>query len=371
MATLTSQPLLEQMQKELQDLERNTYENLRTQHIKNMWESLGKLKVFSQHYKYHTTWTYQDVLDYFKKNGFPKPTKSVTDSLMENMNVCKARHILRNDALCEEPVLLALLEMYERKKTIEKIKEDKEFWQAFMTIFSFIVSIAMMFVPGGQSVAVWLQVMSYVGMAASIASGITGIVSMVQDRQNEAKIQDINKKTQDLLLKNMPKSGNYVDTSITDPYAMYANGRYWKEGGAGMERYDQIKPHEPYNALDDIFKDSDMYDILNYKLDKNAGGNEYFSNLYPDAKWTSPNTIKTLLNSQIQVYLPMRIKITEAVFKWLTKEDLGTYYLLEKNPENDDKYWDRYHTIEFQDLEAVKGFTSLVQYYNVTVLSRV
>ena len=59
------------------------------------------------------------------------------------------------------------------------------------------------------------------------------------------------------------------------------------------------------------FKDSDMYDILNYKLDKNAGGNEYFSNLYPDAKWTSPNTIKTLLNSQIQVYLPMRIKIVE------------------------------------------------------------
>lgn len=366
MATLTSPHLIEEMQKELQDLERNTYENLRLEHIKNMWESLGKLKVFSHKFKYHTAWTYQDVLDYFKKNGFPKPAKSVTDSLMENMNVCKARHILRNDCLCEESVLLALLEMYERKKEVEKIKEDKKFWQGFLTVFSFVLSIAMAFIPGGQGVAVWLQVMSYIGIATSIASGIVGIVDMVLDNQNEAKIQDINKKTQDLLLKNMPKSGNYVDTSITNPYAMYANGRYWKEGGAGMERYDQIKPHQPYNALDDKFKDSDMYDILNYKLNKNAGGDEYFSNLYPDAKWTSPNTIKILLNSQTQTYLPMRIKTVEALFKWLTQEDLGTYYLKEKNPEDDDKYWDRYSNVEFEDMEAVLGFTSLVQYYDVT-----
>ena len=71
------------------------------------------------------------------------------------------------------------------------------------------------------------------------------------------------------------------------------------------------------------FKDSDMYDILNYKLDKNAVGNEYFSNLYPDAKWTSPNTIKTLLNSQIQVYLSMWIKIIDLFLNGLYKKTWG------------------------------------------------
>ena len=367
-----NQHFTQKLQEELQQIEETTYQNLKREHTTKMWDSLKKLKVFSQKYKYHSAWTYEDVLNYFKKNGFPKPAKSVVDTTMEGMNVCKARHILRNDCLCEEPVLLALLEMYERKKEIERIEKEKKFWKAFITIFSFILSVAMAFIPAGQGVAVWLQVMSYIGIAASIASGIVGIVDMALSANNEDKIKEVTKKTQDLILKNMPESGNFVDTSITDPYAMYANGRYWKEGGAGMERYDQIKPHQPYNALDDKFKDSDMYDILNYKLDKNAGGQQYYSNLYPDAKWTNPNTIRTLLNSQIQIYLPIRIKMVEGIFKWLSKEDLGTYYLREKNPDDDDKYWDRYYAIEFEEMEAVLGFTALVQYYNVyeTILGR-
>ncbi|WP_289769595.1 hypothetical protein [Helicobacter bilis] len=58
---------------------------------------------------------------------------------------------------------------------------------------------------------------------------------MISSAIQEEEMKEITQKTNDLMLRNMPKSGNFVDTAITDPYSMYANGRLWKEGAAGRE----------------------------------------------------------------------------------------------------------------------------------------
>ena len=347
----------------------NNRENIRLEIIKNLkknkivneWKNIGLKKVYDVGFKYHSMWSYDDVLNYFKKNGYPIKRKSVIDDLENSLNVCKVRHILRNDLLIEEAVLLPLLEMQERKDEVQKIKDDKKFWQAFMIIFSLLVTAITAPFTGGATG--WLLVAQIVGMVASIGSAIVSAVNMVLDSVNEAELKETTQKTNDLMLKSMAKSGNFVDTAITDPYSMYANGRLWKEGGAGRERYDQMLPHEPYRALDDKFSDSDMFDVLNNKREKLAGGEQYLSNLYSDGKWVNPSSLKALLNGAIPIYLNIRSKMVEAMFKWLTKNDLGTYYLFEDNPDDDDKYWDRYNRIEFEDIDSVKGFTCLVSTY--------
>ncbi len=186
---------------------------------------------------------------------------------------------------------------------------------------------------------------------------------MISSAIQEEEMKEITQKTNDLMLRNMPKSGNFVDTAITNPYSMYANGRLWKEGAAGRERYDQMLPHEPYRALDDNFKDSDMYDVLNNKHEKKAGGDQYLSNLYSDGKWVNPSSLKAILNGAVPIYLSMRSKIVEACFKWLSKNDLGTYYLYENNPDDDDEYLNRFSNIEFENENDVKGFTAIVSTY--------
>ena len=247
-----------------------------------------------------------------------------------------------------------------------------------MVVVSAIITIVSIAVPGmqfagllGAQMAVnsVAGVSAIIGMITSAGSLALSITNMALNAQNENAIKEQTKQTTDLMLKNAPKSGNFVDTSITDPYAMYANGRLYKQGGAGGERYDQVKPYEPYRYLDDKFGDSDVYDILNNKSDKLAGGNDYFSNLYRDAKWTSPQSLKALLNGQIPFYLSMRTKIIETIFKWLTKEDLGTYYLQEAAwrdsiwTSKDDVIY-RYDRIEFKDIDLVYGFTHLAVFYD-------
>lgn len=342
--------------------------DLRKNEIVNRWNYIGLKKVYDIGFKYQSTWTYNDVLNYFRKNGFPIKRKTVVDELDSGLNVCKVRHILRNDILIEEAILLPLLEMQERKDEIKKIKDDKEFWQAFMIVVSFIITIATAPFTGGQSG--WLLALSIAGTVASVASSIVAIVNMILDSINEAELKETTQRTNDLMLKNMPKSGNFVDTAITDPYSMYANGRLWKQGGAGRDRYDQMLPHEPYRALDDDFKDSDMFDTLNNNSDKLAGGDQYLSNLYSDGKWVNPSSLKALLNGAIPIYLSIRNKVTEAIFKWLTKNDLGTYYLFEDDPDSGgmfskQRYWDRYYRIEFEDEDSVKGFTNIVAIYYI------
>ena len=349
----------------------NNRENIRLEILKNLkknktvndWKNIGLKKVYNVGFKYQSMWSYDDVLNYFKKNGYPIKRRSVIDELESSLNVCKVRHILRNDIMIDEAILLPLLEMEERKKEVEQIKENKKFWQAFMIVFSIIATVVSAVFTGGASGLALVALI--VGTTASIGSAIVGVVNMVLDSINEAELKETTQKTNDLMLKNAPKSGNFVDTAITDPYSMYANGRLWKQGAAGRDRYDQMLPHEPYRALDDKFKDSDMFDVLNNKRDKLAGGDQYLSNLYSDGKWVNPSSMKALLNGAMPIYLNMRNKITEAIFKWLTKNDLGTYYLFEDNPDDDDEYWDRYHRIEFEDEDSVKGFTSIVATYYI------
>lgn len=324
--------------------------------------------MFDSTLKYQSTWTYDDVLRYFKTHGFPIKRQSVIEQLESSLNVCRIRHILRNDIMTDEAILLALLEMQERKDWFEEVAENKKFWQAFMLVVSIIVAIGTAFIPGGQAVTGWLLAAQIVGYVASAASMILSVYNMISSAIQEEEMKEITKKTNDLMLMNMPKSGNFVDTAITDPYSMYANGRLWKEGAAGRERYDQMLPHEPYRALDDKFKDSDMYDILNNKNEKSAGGDQYLSNLYSDAKWSNPSSLKAVLNGAVPIYLSMRTKIIEACFKWLSKNDLGTYYLYENNPDESmfdgtDNYLNRFSNIEFENINDVMGFTAIVSTY--------
>lgn len=344
----------------------NIYQNYIKNYKKNKvisdWKNIGYKKVFDSTLKYQSTWTYDDVLRYFKTHGFPIKRQSAIEALESNLNVCKVRHILRNDIMIDEAILLALLEMQERKDWFEAVAEDKKFWQAFMLVVSIIVAIGTAFIPGGQAVTGWLLAAQIVGYVASAASMILSVYNMISSAIQEEEMKEITQKTNDLMLRNMPKSGNFVDTAITDPYSMYANGRLWKEGAAGRERYDQMLPHEPYRALDDKFKDSDMYDILNNKNEKSAGGDQYLSNLYSDAKWSNPSSLKAVLNGAVPIYLSMRTKIVEACFKWLSKNDLGTYYLYENNPD-DDEYLNRFSNIEFENINDVMGFTAIVSTY--------
>lgn len=345
----------------------NIYQNYIKTYKKNKvlsdWKNIGYKKVFDSTLKYQSTWTYDDVLRYFKTHGFPIKRQSAIEALESNLNVCKVRHILRNDIMIDEAILLALLEMQERKDWFEEVAEDKKFWQAFMLVVSIIVAIGTAFIPGGQAVTGWLLAAQIVGYVASAASMILSVYNMISSAIQEEEMKEITQKTNDLMLRNMPKSGNFVDTAITDPYSMYANGRLWKEGAAGRERYDQMLPHEPYRALDDNFKDSDMYDILNNKNEKSAGGDQYLSNLYSDAKWSNPSSLKAVLNGAVPIYLSMRTKIIEACFKWLSKNDLGTYYLYENNPDDDDEYLNRFSNIEFENINDVMGFTAIVSTY--------
>lgn len=278
----------------------NIYQNYLKDYKKNKvisdWKNIGYKKVFDSTLKYQSTWTYDDVLRYFKTHGFPIKRQSAIEALESNLNVCKVRHILRNDIMIDEAILLALLEMQERKSWFAAVAEDKKFWQAFMLVVSIIVAIGTAFIPGGQAVTGWLLAAQIVGYVASAASMILSVYNMISSAIQEEEMKEITQKTNDLMLRNMPKSANFVDTAITDPYSMYANGRLWKEGAAGRERYDQMLPHEPYRALDDKFKDSDMYDILNNKNEKSAGGDQYLSNLYSDGKWVNPSSLKAVLN---------------------------------------------------------------------------
>ena len=345
----------------------NIYQNYIKTYKKNKvlsdWKNIGYKKVFDSTLKHQSTWTYDDVLRYFKTHGFPIKRQSAIEALESNLNVCKVRHILRNDIMIDEAILLALLEMQERKDWFEEVAEDKKFWQAFMLVVSIIVAIGTAFIPGGQAVTGWLLAAQIVGYVASAASMILSVYNMISSAIQEEEMKEITQKTNDLMLRNMPKSANFVDTAITDPYSMYANGRLWKEGAAGRERYDQMLPHEPYRALDDKFKDSDMYDILNNKNEKSAGGDQYLSNLYSDAKWSNPSSLKAVLNGAVPIYLSMRTKIVEACFKWLSKNDLGTYYLYENNPDDDDEYLNRFSNIEFENINDVMGFTAIVSTY--------
>ena len=345
----------------------NIYQNYIKTYKKNIvlsdWKNIGYKKVFDSTLKHQSTWTYDDVLRYFKTHGFPIKRQSAIEALESNLNVCKVRHILRNDIMIDEAILLALLEMQERKDWFEEVAEDKKFWQAFMLVVSIIVAIGTAFIPGGQAVTGWLLAAQIVGYVASAASMILSVYNMISSAIQEEEMKEITQKTNDLMLRNMPKSANFVDTAITDPYSMYANGRLWKEGAAGRERYDQMLPHEPYRALDDKFKDSDMYDILNNKNEKSAGGDQYLSNLYSDAKWSNPSSLKAVLNGAVPIYLSMRTKIVEACFKWLSKNDLGTYYLYENNPDDDDEYLNRFSNIEFENINDVMGFTAIVSTY--------
>ena len=345
----------------------NIYQNYLKTYKKNKvlsdWKNIGYKKVFDSTLKYQSTWTYDDVLRYFKTHGFPIKRQSAIEALESNLNVCKVRHILRNDIMIDEAILLALLEMQERKDWFEEVAEDKKFWQAFMLVVSIIVAIGTAFIPGGQAVTGWLLAAQIAGYVASAASMALSIYNMISSAIQEEEMKEVTQKTNDLMLRNMPKSANFVDTAITDPYSMYANGRLWKEGAAGRERYDQMLPHEPYRALDDKFKDSDMYDILNNKNEKSAGGDQYLSNLYSDGKWVNPSSLKAVLNGAVPIYLSMRTKIVEACFKWLSKNDLGTYYLYENNPDDDDEYLNRFSNIEFENINDVMGFTAIVSTY--------
>ena len=347
----------------------NIYQNYLKTYKKNKvlsdWKNIGYKKVFDSTLKYQSTWTYDDVLRYFKTHGFPIKRQSAIEALESNLNVCKVRHILRNDIMIDEAILLALLEMQERKDWFEAVAEDKKFWQAFMLVVSIIVAIGTAFIPGGQAVTGWLLAAQIAGYVASAASMILSVYNMISSAIQEEEMKEITQKTNDLMLRNMPKSANFVDTAITDPYSMYANGRLWKEGAAGRERYDQMLPHEPYRALDDKFKDSDMYDILNNKNEKSAGGDQYLSNLYSDGKWVNPSSLKAVLNGAVPIYLSMRTKIVEACFKWLSKNDLGTYYLYENNPDDDDEYLNRFSNIEFENINDVMGFTAIVSTYYI------
>lgn len=334
--------------------------------IVNEWDYIGLQKIFNEDFKYQSSWTYNDVLLYFRKHGFPRSRQTETEKLASSMNVCKARHILRNDIMTEEAILLPLLEMQERKDDIAYVKKRDKLINTITIIITTIITVITAPFTAGQSG--WLLAAQLAAIAISIGGAIVGIVNLVLDSINEAELKDITSRTTDLMLKNMPKSGNFVDTSITDPYSMYANGRLWKQGAAGRDKYDQMKPHEPYAALDDKFKDSPMYDILNYKNDKKAGGDDYLPNLYRDGKWVNPSSLRTLLNGQIPIYLAMRTKAIEAIFKWLSKEDLGTYYIFEDNWDDEwlnrgDDYMDRYYRIEFENYDDVKGFTGIISTY--------
>lgn len=328
------------------------------------WEKIKNEKIMDIGFKYPSSWTYNDVLLYFQKHGFPKYRPSQSEILESNMNVCKARHILRNDILTDESILISFIEMWERKKDIEAYQKEQEVWQIFMMIVSAILMIVAIATPFLQPLSGWALGAAITGAITSAGSLGLSIYNFVAAKQNAAAMEEITKQTNDLMLKNMPKAGNFVDTAITDPYAMYANGRLYKQGGAGQERYDSMLPHEPYRYLDDRFKDSDMYDILNNKIDKFAGGDDYLPSLYRDAKWTNPKAMKTLLNGAIPIYLSQRTKTIEAIFKWLSKEGLGTYYLYEKYWRDDDENVSNYDKIEFQDSSEAFGFYKLETIYD-------
>lgn len=325
-------------------------------------------KVFYHSFKYPSAWTYNDVLLYFKKHGFPPShRRNMAEIMMDGMNVCRARHLLRNDLMMDEAVLLALLEMWIRKEEIELQKERDKIKQIFLMVVGAILAVAalvtsIMF-PGAAPL--WMVVCNVIAGAAGVASAIVGVVKYVLAQENEAKIKDITAKTRDLMIKAMPKPSNFVDTAITDPYAMYANGRLWKQGGAGYERYDCIKPNEPYRYLDDKFNDSDVFAMLQTTNQELAGRGEYYTALYKDGKWCNPEQFKALLNGQIPHYLGMRNKILQELFKWLTKNDYGTYYLDEMDPAKPEKRrWNNFNRVEFEDSRDIYGFTELVQYYN-------
>ncbi|TLD84251.1 DUF4231 domain-containing protein [Helicobacter trogontum] len=345
------------------NIKQNNVKKLKKNKIVNDWIYIGEKNVFDTHLKYQSTWTYNDVLLYFKEYGFPLKRLTQIQELENNLNVCRVRHILRNDIMIDEAILLALLEMQERKSHFEKVADDKKFWQIFMIIVGAIVSVVSLPFSFGQSL--WIFIPAIVSAVAGVSSSIVGGVNMILDSINATELKEITQQTNDLMLKNMPHTANFIDTTITDPYAMYANGRLWEQGGAGKERYDAIKVHEPYNALDDTFGDSSMYDALNYKNsgEKKAGGEQYLSNLYRDGKWSNPSSFKTLLNGEIPIYLSMRNKVVETCFKWLTQNDLGTYYLYEDNPEDSKKNIDRYHAIEFEHVNDVMGFTDIIAKY--------
>lgn len=350
--------------------------------IKN-WDWIGSFKVYNSSFEYQDAFSYNDILVYFKQKGFPKNHKSLVDEFTEDLNIYRARHILRNEFMIDETPLIILLLMYQRQKEVEAIDKKNEVKRWFMVVVSVITTIASVaasiFSFGSASVSLPAAISGLIGSLAGAASTILGVVDMVKAQQSQDFIKEQTSKTTALMLKNMPKVKNFVDESITDPYAMYANGRHWTEGGAGKDEYDQLTPYTPYKALiDEDFSNSDMYEILNNKRDTQAGGDQYFSELYEDAKWSNPSSLKAILNGAIPIYLNMRQKLTDALFKWLTNEDLGTFYLLERNYNNADTkldswwtgltggrpynwwWWDRYSFIEFEDYNSVRGFTKIL-----------
>ncbi len=105
----------------------NIYQNYLKNYKKNKilsdWKNIGYKKVFDSTLKYQSTWTYDDVLRYFKTHGFSIKRQTTIEQLESSLNVCKIRHILRNDIMTDEAILLALLEMQERKDWFEAVKK--------------------------------------------------------------------------------------------------------------------------------------------------------------------------------------------------------------------------------------------------------
>lgn len=328
-------------------------------------KELLSLYVYDQVFEYTTAWTYKDVLAWFRKHGFPRKSPTV-ESEYENLpNIYRARFVLRGLEV-EESALLLLLVMRVREAEIEDAKEELERQKIGMYIFSgimLIVSIVTAPFSGGASVIA--TVSSIVSIVSSVITlGVT-IYQDISMKNAEKERLDTQQRTTELMLKTLPKHSSFADQSITDPYAMYANGSLYKQGGAGEEKFDSMLGYQPYRALiENKFNQSDVYEMLSNDRENMAGMNQYFPHLYPDGKWTSKQTIKELLNGNLKTYLPMRIKIAQAIMRYLTRKGYNIFYLRDKKLnksilDSKERWSNRWGFIRIQDNKEAYGFTDI------------
>ncbi len=323
--------------------------------------------VYDQVFEFSTAWTYKDVLAWFRKFGFPRKSPTL-ESEYENLeNIYQARFFLRGMQV-EEAILVALLAMRSREAEIEDIKANNERMKMFeyaFSVFTIIASIAAAPFSGGQSL--WITVLNIIAIVASAITLAITIADDIMSNIKEQKIKDTHQKNIELMLKNLPKKGSFVDQSITDPYAMYANGRLWKQGGAGEDNFDPMLGYQPYRALiEDKFNQSDVYEIIRNNRENMAGMPQYLSHLYPEGKWSNPQSIKDMLYGNMKYYLPMRFKIAQAITRWLTKKGYLTFYVSDKKPvkkgfffDEKNKWFNFWHFVHIEDNAEAYGFTDI------------
>lgn len=173
------------------------------------------------------------------------------------------------------------------------------------------------FGTGGISISFNSSMGTWGNIANNIFNFGNSIASkIINDETLDRNISTIKLNSKTFLAQDQQslKSKTLTQILMDDPFSIFANGSLYKQGAPGSKSYNPLIPYEPYKYITGDTKDNSYDDILMNRAHlKLAGNREYFSNLWADANWLTPD--RSRKNKHLISYIQTRTKIFDAGFR--------------------------------------------------------